>query len=105
MILINFEKAFKNGFAILLVTTIFLIGLEYILNESGHVPTNKTVPISYSKQLLNANLIELCETQWEKLNQFVFFRPQLIYFYTDLNQLRLFFQLNSDRQIPNLNYS
>ena len=79
------------------MTTIILIGFEYKLN--GSVPSSKSKQLS----IVNADQIDLCETQWEKLNGFLFFRPQLTFFYTDLSKLRLFFQLNSAHQIPNLN--
>ena len=45
---------------------------------------------------LNKNLIEKCDNQWFKLNRHVYFRPNLAFYYLDLKELKIFYEINAN---------
>lgn len=87
----------KLFFITLVIIVLLLIIIQYN-SLFQKIQSTQIIEIISAKQNENLNIdeIENCNKQWLRLNKDVYFRPQLAYYYTDLNQLKLTYSRNSN---------
>jgi len=77
----------KNLLKLLLSFSIFLISLTIIKNLKNKISKDLPTINNYPDE------IDDCHKQWFMLNNHLFFRPHLAYYYLDLKQLKINKQL------------
>ena len=83
------------------ITLVIIVLLLIIIQHNSlfqKIQSTQIIEIISAKQNENLNIDEIgnCNKQWLRLNKNVYFRPQLAYYYTDLNQLKLTYSRNSN---------
>ena len=71
---------------------IFLTILIMVIIEA------KFISLNYFNKIKTENLSNQCELEWEKLNENVYFRKNLAFYYSDINKIQIYFERNKNFQ-------
>jgi len=82
-------------FIIMIVGTIFLM-LLIEASIISYFKMNKLLSSSYFDN--NKTVINQCELEWEKLNENVYFRKNLAFYYSDINKIHIYLERNNKIQ-------
>jgi len=82
----------KKNYSIKIFSSILILFCFFYFLNNFNNDNNYTIPMIKSKELNNDNNNNPCLSEWTILNQDIYFRRNLAFYYTDLKVIRLYFE-------------